>query len=66
MEFIDIHTHIYPDDIARKATKSVQEFYGIGGEGDMDGTVGLLLRRGKAAGISRFLILPVAIRPDRK
>lgn len=65
MEFFDIHTHIYPDDIARKAAESVQKFYGIGGEGDMDGTAGTLLERGKAAGISRFLILPVAIRPDR-
>ena len=65
MEFIDIHTHIYPDDIADKASKSVRSFYGIGGEGNMDGTAGKLLRRGKEAGISRFLILPVAIRPDR-
>ena len=65
MEFIDIHTHIYPDDIADKASASVRSFYGIGGEGNMDGTAGTLLRRGKEAGISRFLILPVAIRPDR-
>lgn len=65
MEFIDMHTHIYPDDIAAKAAKSVQDFYGIGGEGGMDGTARRLLERGKEAGISRFLILPVAIRPDR-
>lgn len=65
MEFIDIHTHIYPEDIAHKAAESVQKFYGIGGEGHMDGTSRCLLERGKEAGISRFLILPVAIRPDR-
>ena len=66
MEFIDMHSHIYPDDIAYKAAKSVQSFYGgLGGEGNMDGTAGMLLSRGKEAGISRFLILPVAIRPDR-
>ena len=64
MKIIDIHTHIYPDDIARKATKSVQDFYQIG-DGHMDGTEKLLMERGKAAGISRFVILPVAIRPDR-
>ena len=64
MEIIDIHTHVYPDDIAQKATDSVKQFYGIG-EGSMNGTVDMLLRRGKTAGISRFLILPVAIRPDR-
>ena len=64
MKIIDIHTHIYPDDIAQKATDSVRNFYGIG-EGNMDGTEGLLLRRGRAAGISRFVLLPVAIRRDR-
>ncbi len=64
MEIIDIHTHIYPDDIAQKATDSVQEFYGIGA-GTMNGTASMLLRQGDAAGISRFVILPVAIRSDR-
>lgn len=64
MKIIDIHTHIYPDDIARKATDSVKQFYGIGGA-DMDGTAGMLMKRGKEAGISRFVVLPVAIRPDR-
>lgn len=64
MNFFDIHTHIYPDDIAQKATDSVRNFYEIGGA-DMNGTVSQLLARGKEAGISRFLVLPVAIRPDR-
>ena len=65
MNIIDIHTHIYPDDIALKATNSVREFYHVGEDGEMDGTVGMLLRRGKMAGISKFVVLPVAIRPDR-
>lgn len=64
MKIIDIHTHIYPDDIARRATDSVRDFYEIG-DGKMDGTEGLLLHRGKAAGIQQFVILPVAIRRDR-
>lgn len=64
MKIIDIHTHIYPDGIARKATDSVRNFYGIG-DGSMDGTEGMLLRRGQQAGVSQFVILPVAIRPDR-
>lgn len=64
MKIIDIHTHIYPDDIAQKATDSVRDFYQIGGAG-MSGTAGMLLERGKTAGISQFVILPVAIRPDR-
>ncbi len=64
MKIIDIHTHIYPDDIAQKATDSVKTFYGIG-DSSMNGTVSMLLDRGAKAGISQYVILPVAIRPDR-
>lgn len=64
MQIIDIHTHVYPDEIALKATESVREFYHIGNK-SMDGTVNMLLERGEAAGISKYVILPVAIRPDR-
>ena len=64
MKLIDIHTHIYPDDIAQKATDSVQAFYGIG-SASMNGTVSMLLEQGNKAGIDQFVILPVAIRPDR-
>lgn len=64
MKFIDIHTHVYPDPIAQKATDSIRDFYGIGGAG-MDGTVSMLLERGKQAGIDRFVILPVAVSPKR-
>lgn len=64
MKIIDIHTHIYPDDIAQKATDSVRSFYDIGTAG-MSGTVDMLLERSRAAGIERCVVLPVAIRPDR-
>jgi predicted TIM-barrel fold metal-dependent hydrolase len=64
MQLIDIHTHIYPDEIAQKATDSIKSFYQLGG-GGMDGTEKMLREKGKEAGISRFVILPVAIRPDR-
>ena len=64
MKIIDIHTHIYPDEIAVKASDSIREFYGIWG-GKMDGTVRTLLERSAQAGISRSVILPVAIRADR-
>ncbi|MBQ8797045.1 MAG: amidohydrolase family protein [Oscillospiraceae bacterium] len=64
MKLIDIHTHIYPDDIAQKATDSVQQFYGIG-SASMNGTVKMLLEQGGKAGIDQFVILPVAIRADR-
>ena len=64
MYIIDIHTHIYPDEIAQKATQSVRDFYQIGNQ-EMNGTVTQLLQRGEAAGISKYVVLPVAIRPDR-
>ena len=62
MNIIDIHTHIYPDKIAVKATNSVRDFYQIYG-GKMDGTVDTLLRQSEAAGISRSVILPVSNTP---
>ena len=64
MQLIDIHTHVYPDTIAQKATDSIRDFYGIGGAG-MNGTVSMLRERGAQAGITRFVILPVAVHPDR-
>ena len=64
MKIIDIHTHIYPDEIAQKATDSVRNFYSIGCD-TMNGTVDMLLEKGKQAGIEKYVILPVGIRPDR-
>ena len=64
MKIIDIHTHIYPDAIAQKATDSVKNFYEIGGA-NMDGTVAMLQDRCRQAGIDTCVILPVAIRADR-
>ena len=64
MNIIDIHTHVYPDPIAQKATDSIKTFYGLGG-GGMNGTVAMLKERGSQVGIGRYVILPVATRPDR-
>lgn len=64
MEFIDFHTHVYPDAIAHKAAESVREFYALGNPA-MDGTVDMLLQLGDAAGTSKYVILPVSLRPDR-
>lgn len=64
MKFIDFHTHVYPDGIAEKAAESVRQFYSLGNYA-MDGTVNMLLERGGAAGTSQYVILPVAMRPDR-
>ncbi len=64
MQIIDIHTHIYPDKIARKATSSVLDFYQINGS-SMDGTVDMLLQQGQKAGTSRYVVLPVSNSPNR-
>ena len=65
MYIIDIHTHIYPEKIALKATESVRKFYQLQGSPDMDGTVELLRKRGAEAGISRFVVLPVSNAANR-
>lgn len=65
MHIIDIHTHVYPTKIARKASDSVRSFYQLEGSLQMDGTVDLLLERGKMAGISQFVVLPVSNTPNR-
>lgn len=63
MKIIDIHTHIYPTKIARKATDSVRDFYQIDG-GGMDGTVEMLRDRGARAGIDTYVVLPVSNTPQ--
>ena len=64
MRIIDIHTHIYPQPVAQKAANAIEDFYELDGAG-MNGTVQMLRDRGKEAGISQFVILPVAVLPDR-
>lgn len=63
MPIIDAHCHIYPDKIAAKAVKSIQEFYDI----DMgeDGTVDTLVKEGQAAGITHFLVHSVSTSPKQ-
>ena len=64
MRIIDFHTHIYPPAVAAKATESICQFYELSGAG-MEGTAEALIQRGKTAGISQFVVLPVAMKPDR-
>lgn len=64
MKIIDIHTHIYPDKVSQKATDSIREFYQVDGS-DMNGSVDMLLTRGGLAGISHYVVLPVANSPVR-
>ena len=62
MKIIDFHTQVYPEAIAQKAAQSICDFYELEG-GGMDGTVSTLLSRGKQAGISQFVVLPVGLKP---
>ncbi len=55
---IDCHNHIYPPKISRAAVESIGKFYNI--EMDQDGTVETLIKRGKQAGVSKFLVHSVA------
>ena len=64
MKIIDFHCHVYPDAIAPKAAESIRIFYGLGVD-SMDGRVRTLLDQGTQAGIDSFVILPVAMRPER-
>ena len=43
MRVIDMHTHVYPDPIARKAARSIRNYYHLGE--NMDGTVSTLIAR---------------------
>lgn len=62
MYFIDFHSHVYPEAIAPKAADSIREFYHLG-DGAMDGRVETLLKYGTQAGVEKFVLLPVALRP---
>lgn len=58
---IDIHTHIFPDKIAEKATGGIEQFYDI--KMARVGSVANLLNEGEAAGIDRFVVHSVATTP---
>ena len=65
MRFIDFHTHVYPDAIAVKAADNVRQFYNGLGNPAIDGSVKTLLERGTLAGVSEFVVLPVAVQASR-
>ena len=62
MQLIDFHTHAFPDAIAAKGSRSIAQFYHL--EGDhMLGSPENLLACEKAAGVTQFVLLPVAVKP---
>ncbi len=62
MKIIDVHAHVFPDEIAKKATESVCAFYGL--QNCHAGTLDGLLKAHEAAGISRACIHSVAVTPQ--
>ncbi|MBQ7868392.1 MAG: amidohydrolase [Clostridia bacterium] len=63
MTIFDVHCHVYPDAIAKRAADSIGEFYQLNMH--MSGTLSDLLSRGQAAGISRFVINSAAVTASR-
>jgi predicted TIM-barrel fold metal-dependent hydrolase len=64
MKIIDAHTHIYPEKIAEKATKSVGDFYDLPMANSV-GTSELLINAGNVIGVSTYLVCSVATTPTQ-
>jgi len=63
MPILDIHTHIYPDIIAQKASDTIGEFYRL--PMHHDGTLQTLLKEETAAGITRMVVHSVAVTGEK-
>nr|MCR4870732.1 hypothetical protein [Atopobiaceae bacterium] len=62
MAVVDVHTHIYPDKIAQKATESVGIFYDIPMEAEL-GTVSRLIELREGSPITHNVVCSVAVKP---
>ena len=67
-KIIDSHCHIFPDVIAKKATDSIDLFYGISASGKIDGcafvgTAENLIKQCDEIGVERCLVTSVATTP---
>jgi len=61
-EVIDVHTHIFPPNLAVRAADNVVNYYRLTREGD--GTAETLLKGGEAFENVRFVISSAAIKPE--
>lgn len=62
MMVIDCHTHIYPDEIARKIVPKMEEIYGV--RRRHDATLDSLLKSLDSGNIDKAVVLPIANRPE--
>jgi predicted TIM-barrel fold metal-dependent hydrolase len=63
MEIIDIHAHIYPESIAKKAVKNIGLFYSI--DMDCDGTSDVLIESGKKINVKNYVVHSAATVPQQ-
>ncbi len=63
MYYIDAHAHVYPGEIAGKASLATADFYEMTMQ--HEGRLETLLERGQLAGIRKHLVHGVAVTPER-
>jgi len=60
---IDVHAHVYPDNLAERATASVGQFYGVQMSGN--GSVAQYLEKQQSTGVTSSIIMSVALKPEQ-
>ena len=63
MKIIDFHTHIFPDNLAGKALRSIESTGGI--KPKFDGTLKGLINSMDNAGVSISVVLSIATKPKQ-
>ncbi len=63
-KIIDIHAHIYPEKIAKKAVESIGSFYGISMVGG-NGTSENLIASGGKIGVEKYVVHSTATKPEQ-
>ncbi|HML46292.1 MAG TPA: amidohydrolase family protein [Clostridia bacterium] len=63
MGIVDIHTHVFPDKIAERASEGIASFYDI--PVLYDGTLSTLLEQGGRAGVTHYVLHAVATNPNQ-
>lgn len=63
MPVVDVHTHVFPDDIAARAVSSLAEAAGL--KPYLDGTVKGLLASMDRSGVTMSVLCPIATKPEQ-
>ena len=65
LRIVDSHCHIYPEKISGRAVEAVEDFYEGLPRKPWNGTAAELVRSGRDAGITRFVVFSVATSPHQ-